>query len=39
MSSIKQPIIANKNLKNVDIINGTWGIGLTFNGELFYFGE
>jgi peptide/nickel transport system substrate-binding protein len=37
MSSIKQPIIANQKLKNVDIINPTWGIGLTFNGELFYF--
>ncbi len=39
MSSIKQPIIANQKLMNVDIINGTWGIGLTFNGELFYFGD
>lgn len=39
MSSIKQPLIANKNLRNVEIINPTWGIGLTFNGELFYFGE
>ena len=39
MKSIQQPVIANLKLKNCDTIAPTWGIGLTFGGEIFYFDE
>lgn len=39
MGSVQQPIIVNEQLKNCDILSPTWGIGLTFGGEIFYFDE
>jgi len=39
LESVQQPIIANINLRNVDILQPTWGIGLAFGGEIFYFAD
>jgi len=39
LESVQQPIIANRNLMNVDIVQPTWGIGLAFGGEIFYFDQ
>jgi len=39
LDSVQQPIIANRNLMNLDILQPTWGIGLAFGGEIFYFAE
>ena len=37
LHSVQQPVIANENLRNVQITQPTWGIGLAFGGEIFYF--
>ena len=39
LQSVQQPIVANRRLMNIDIIEPTWGIGLTFGGEIFYFAD
>jgi peptide/nickel transport system substrate-binding protein len=37
LSKVKQPLIVNKNLGNVEGKKDAWGIGVTFSGETFFF--
>ena len=39
LQSVQQPIVANNKLMNIDIVQPTWGIGLVFGGEIFYFAD
>ena len=39
LGKVKQPIIANAKLGNVDPKDSIWGIGLDFCGETFFFNE